>query len=656
MLSDRGILQRKGRVLTLDPDTEITMPDNVQALIAARLDTLPMERKALLHDASVAGKVFWSGAVSALSGRDDREVREGLHVLVRKELVRAARNSSMEGQQEFSFWHALVRDVAYGQIPRAARGRKHRAVAEWIEAIAGDRVGDHSEVLVHHYTQALDLAKAVGDVEIQRLVEPTRRFLILAGDRAIDLDPARAGDYFRRALDLLPPGHPQRPPTLIKAGNNAHSAGSLDEGQRLYEEAITEARNAGDGITQGKAMRRLGVLHWWKGEVARENALIVEAVEVLERQPPGPELVDAYVGVANMAGYSGRSQLSLEWSEKALALAQHLDDEKGIVVARGVRGMARCDLGDLGGLEDLRRAVEDGLRLGLGDETLTAHSFLAEKTWWIEGPSPAALTYRDLIQFTERRGRMAAAMHVEGESLRVQFDLGAWDEIEGSARDLMRMGEERGGYPQLEVNVLFNQAQVLLFRGRIDQAAAIQGRLIGLAREIEDLQVLVPALAVAALLEQAQGQTRRAVALIVELDQLTSENHGWRARYLPTAVRVLISAGQVNLAEKFLTGMQVNAARDQHSLLTGRALVTEAKRSIEEACDLFEEAARRWADYGFVLEEGQAHFGVGRCLIALGDREAATEPLRKARAVFTKLQARPLTNEVDNHLERAIAL
>ena len=59
----------------------------------------------------------------------------------RKELVRAARTSSVKDQAEYSFWHALVRDVAYSQIPRAERAQKHVAAAEWIEA-DGRRASD----------------------------------------------------------------------------------------------------------------------------------------------------------------------------------------------------------------------------------------------------------------------------------------------------------------------------------------------------------------------------------------------------------------------------------------------------------------------------------------------------------------------------------
>ena len=169
MLTDQGVIGDGGELV----DGDIRVPDTVQALIAARLDTLPPERKTLLHDASVVGKVFWTGVVAEMGDRDDSAARAGLHELSRKELVRAARTSSVKDQAEYSFWHALVRDVAYSQIPRAERAQKHIAAAEWIERMAGERVTDHAELLAYHYTQALDLTRAVGttagdELDVQR--------------------------------------------------------------------------------------------------------------------------------------------------------------------------------------------------------------------------------------------------------------------------------------------------------------------------------------------------------------------------------------------------------------------------------------------------------------------------------------------------------
>jgi class 3 adenylate cyclase len=139
MLADRGLLVREAGGWRLAGDEELPLPDTLQATIAARLDGLPPEEKLLLQDAAVHGKVFWLGALGETPALVER-----LHQLERKGFVRRARRSSVAAESEYAFAHALVRDVAYGQIPRLERARKHRTAAEWTERLAAERSGDHA--------------------------------------------------------------------------------------------------------------------------------------------------------------------------------------------------------------------------------------------------------------------------------------------------------------------------------------------------------------------------------------------------------------------------------------------------------------------------------------------------------------------------------
>ena len=104
------------------PD-ELKLPESLQALIAARLDTLTAERKALLQDAAVVGKVFWPARSPRWAAATCDELEQALHELSRKELVRPCACPSMRGGARYGFWHILVRDVAYAQIPRAVRAQ-----------------------------------------------------------------------------------------------------------------------------------------------------------------------------------------------------------------------------------------------------------------------------------------------------------------------------------------------------------------------------------------------------------------------------------------------------------------------------------------------------------------------------------------------------
>ena len=192
-------------------------PDSVRALIAARLDTLTPDVKSLLADAAVVGKVFWAGAVAADGRPRPNTVADALHDLSRKELVRSSRQSTMQGEAEYAFWHILTRDVAYAQLPRPSRASRHVAAAAWIESQAPERVEEVADALAYHYATALDLAHATGDThQVTALEDPARRFLTLAGERALGLDTDAAMTNLERALALTPESTP-RPPLCPRA-------------------------------------------------------------------------------------------------------------------------------------------------------------------------------------------------------------------------------------------------------------------------------------------------------------------------------------------------------------------------------------------------------------------------------------------------------
>ena len=140
--------------------------------------------------------------VAAVGERERDAVRRDLNELVHREFVRPIRVAAIEGEEEFSFWHALVRDVAYQQIPRSPRADKHLAAARWVEQTAAERVADHAEILVHHYGEALELTQAAG-TERPDIAGELVRFLLLAGERASHLDTSVAETYYRRAVALV---------------------------------------------------------------------------------------------------------------------------------------------------------------------------------------------------------------------------------------------------------------------------------------------------------------------------------------------------------------------------------------------------------------------------------------------------------------------
>ena len=234
--------------------TTVDLPESVQGIIAARLDGLPPEEKAALQDAAVLGKVFWLGALGVSEER--------LHALQQKEFVQRARRSSVAGETEFAFKHVLVRDVAYGQIPRAERAQKHARAAEWIESLG--RPEDHAEMVAHHYSSALELARAAGQ-DVDDLLVRTRAALRDAGEHALKLNAlAQAEEYFRQALVLTEVRRPRTAPPLLAVRPSPLSCETLEGVDEL-----TEAREllsaAGDRDGAAEASLMLADIAWQGG-------------------------------------------------------------------------------------------------------------------------------------------------------------------------------------------------------------------------------------------------------------------------------------------------------------------------------------------------------------------------------------------------------
>jgi class 3 adenylate cyclase/tetratricopeptide (TPR) repeat protein len=666
LLADQGLVV-EGEVAAA-PD--IPVPETVHGLIAARLDTLTPAVRALVQDAAVVGRVFWPGAVAAMDvdraagaepGSGAGTVQPGQAVLAAlaelegKQLVQRARTSSVQHQDEYVFWHALVRDVAYAQIPRVGRARRHQAVAEWVEAVAGERVGDLAEVVAHHYGQALAYARAAREPQarIDQLVEPTRRFLVLAGDRTINLDLDRARAYYRQAVELGQPRDPERPHLLVRTGRVAFQSGDYPEAVAVYQEAIGDMRRTGDLQGLGATLGRLATVLWNQGDTRGSSAALIEAIELLEREPPGPELVSAYVRMAGDRVTAGHASEALDWADKGLALADELGGLPRVRPrALDARGMARCDLGDFaGGMGDLREGLALGLELGSGYDTAVLYNNLSEPVWLVEGPEAAMAVCEEGVDFAERRGLSEAAMWLRASTIGMLLDLGRWEEAVTLADEAIAWDLAHGG-DYLAIGCRRDVTLVLVWQGDLIAARDLATRVLPRARDIDDLQQLVPALVNSALIEHASGDQPAALALVEEAAKLTADRAGGRrflSQHLADMVRIAAVPAPA-LAKALIDETETTATRYRLAAITAQAVLTEATGDPEAAAALYADASEGWTTYRHVLEHALALLGQGRCLAQLGRPDAA-QVLRVAHQQLATLGARPPAAEAKQLLD-----
>ncbi len=92
---------------------------------------------------------------------------------------------------------------------------------------------------------------------------------------------------------------------------------------RAFEEAVASFKDQGRRVEAARAMTTLANVLWFRGD-ARNREVAAEAVALLESEPPGPELVEAYAEAGRLDTLAGDHREGIGWAERALALASDL--------------------------------------------------------------------------------------------------------------------------------------------------------------------------------------------------------------------------------------------------------------------------------------------------------------------------------------------
>ncbi|MDQ3067419.1 MAG: AAA family ATPase, partial [Actinomycetota bacterium] len=337
MLVEDGVLvQRGGRLEPLGAVGSLRVPATVQAVLAARLDRLDEEERAVLQRAAVIGQVFWWGAVAELSPLEEvGEVAGRLQALVRKGLIKPDVRT-FAGEDGFRFGHILIRDAAYDSMPKRLRAALHERFAGWAEQRAGDRI-DLDEIIGHHLEQAYSLRLELGPAGAHEgsLAGRAADNLARAGRRALARDDAHAaanllgravalrpGDApllldhadahaqlgaiavaeseFRAALDAAVAAHDRRTEVCARLELGtirllSRAEGGVDELAAEVERALPLFEQAGDDATVARLLTRLAEAFWWRCRIVAMQDVLERALDHARRA--GDERQEANIAV-----------------------------------------------------------------------------------------------------------------------------------------------------------------------------------------------------------------------------------------------------------------------------------------------------------------------------------------------------------------------
>jgi tetratricopeptide (TPR) repeat protein len=598
---------------------ELPLPETVQGIIAARLDGLSAPEKSLLQDASVVGKVFWLGAVGTIGEVDRGQAEAALMGLERKELVQRARRSSVEGEAEYAFRHLLVRDVAYGQIPRAARVDKHMATADWVEALG--RPEDQAEMLANHYSSALEYARASGR-EDANLEKRARLALREAGDRAALLAawPA-AARFYGEAHALWPSDDPERPHLRFRLGRARAFSGG--EGLDLMEEAVNELEAAGEIEAAAAAAVAVSRHLWTVGEVERHDVYVERALDLVGDKPDSAARVGAIANQAARHGFDGRHREARELATEALPAAERLGLGDMRVRLLETRAYTRLTVGDERGFDDFAEAIRLATEIHAYDRLHSALNNFMEKQLGL-GQLEAALETFSAMQRNERYVTETERRWILMLTGNFAFIQGKWSEAAQAIEQFI--SEVEAGSPHyLESPVRLLRAWMRRAAGDLAGASADGEKALEHARRVNEAQLLSQALfgSAAVLLDEGRGPEASKLAHEA-LEQGERFIHVLNDTIIVDAALVMHDLG---LGEEYAPILELSADRPWAE--AGSAICSGD----------FRRAADVLAEIGYRPGEAYARLRAARELVEEGKRAEADAELTPALAFWREVGA-----------------
>jgi predicted ATPase/class 3 adenylate cyclase len=520
------------------------IPDTLQALIAARIDRLAPEAKALLQRAAVIGRVFWEGALERLSPELE-SLEEALDDLRLREFVLDEERSSIRGEKAYKFKHVLIREVAYSGLSKSARAEHHARFAEWLKERAGEELLEIRAFHLDRATALLAELDGAAPIELQR---EAAEALTEAGLRAFAREANRTGrQHFLRALELEP--------TLRRrylAARAADRLSDLPAVSREMEEVLAAAIAEGDGWTQGRALvtlaeaavlreadvsaaeqmidnalevlepddhsgryralRAHATIAWMRGDLAKEEQVMLEALELArasEHKGFESEAADELASV-----YLAR--LEFDRAEPLIEQAILLAEESGSAVSRG-RALRFA-----GQLHLYRRELDDA---EAALEAAREHLAEAGAAWML------GRTLNFAAWTARHKGELDKAERLFRESIRILAPL-----------------EDRATLCETQRSL----AELLLVQGRVDEAE----RFALAARETvgpHDITSLATTTMSLGLVRAAQGRDEEAEELLRQAyDTLAATEHRkHQCELLEALVQFLRDRGREDEADEF---------------------------------------------------------------------------------------------------------
>ncbi len=652
-LVDRDVVQPIDGVYRLVGDVgELSVPDSLHALLAARLDALAPEVRALVADVAVLGASFPAEAAVAVSDQNEAAVRAGLAELLRREVLEISADPLSPQRGEYRFSQHLLRQVAYDTLSRRDRKARHLAVAAHLRATFADDGEEVSDAIARHYRDAL--AAAPDDSDAAELRREAVRMWSRAADRAKRAGaPVTAGALYAMTAELAEQDRGDSTAAAgwwEKAAQAARVADDADacvlRGDRAHELFVA----AGHERDAARVLALTGSMLATRGQLRPARERLEAALAVLSAEPD-VNTVTALLYLAQLDNTIGAADAGGHHAQ-AIELGQALDVGDALLsdifVAHGVRfAMTDRAAQAAAALEYAARlAARAGDRGAEGKALCNLSDVLAPID--PRAAADAARTAVDRSRQVGARRMLAFALSNLAETM---FTLGDWDE----AATILQDARERDGLDSNDITQV-NYARLVALRGDAEATSQLLSTGLDRFRASEDPQDLSAIRLIEGLLAATTGDHAAALELAQaaagyerELG-INAEPVRWA---WALAARSAYNVGDAAVQQQLLDGLDGHPVgklplvlRAERDLIRAR-LTAGADEAA--AASLFEQAIEAYRKIPAPFHLAHALLDQAEFLTRTGQAAAAEVVVAEAAQIAGRLGARPLA-------ERAQAL
>ncbi len=628
------------RIVEEGGTTTAELPDTVQGLLAARLDSLdPFERRLVAH-AAVLGRTFWESALEPIAAAAD--LTPTLAALREKDIIVPGESGKPAGERELAFKHVLIRDVAYEMIPKAVRARKHAEVGAFIEQRAGERDEGIVAVVAEHYARAAALAAEMhlGASELGALRAKALEFGEAAGDAAAGLFSNREALARYEATAAFADADDATALRIAeKRGDVALRLGRVEPAIEAWRRCLTHRGAQGEQEHVAGLHRKIATALALEGERKQAIEELQRGINLIKDRAPSLELARLYEEAAWLYMQVGDNMLAIYASERALRLAESLGEARAASRARGIVGRV---FGRIGDTAKARESLEYAVELARGSdagETVLALLALGHNLEHSEGDyESAGERYVEALGLAERIGDVPAQIELQSALAQLAFYRCDWEEVRLASDAGAELAEREGLVGKL---CLSNTSRARLRWRAGDWDAST--RLFALAHEQAERvgwsEVSCGALSGLAVALRDHGDLDAAASALARARAVCE-----RAGLVPQSIQVNASlaltcalAGRAHAASDAAERAGTLAQRVHDP--AGKAAALEARGIVAEPADALQalrQARGEWERLGRRLDVARCEMLLGRGLRE-GDPRAAAEVLLRAGALYDEL-------------------